>query len=180
MKGRKPIPIHTLQAKGTFRPDRHSDNDHAFKKQPALRAPAYLSKEGKRQFLAEGKKLIKSGVLVETDIPAFAELCCLQGMAIEFMRGINQWESEQEELFRTHKLLVDKKRLPFFSVQIKFNEDKQAEEIRGICQNPSIRDYHRILPELNRLRAEFGLTPSSRTRVKIEKPSKENPYAEFG
>lgn len=44
----------------------------------------------------------------------------------------------------------------------------------NIIQNPYLSIANRALDQLNKLGAEFGMTPSSRSRVKVEAPDAEH------
>ena len=48
------------------------------------------------------------------------------------------------------------------------------------AHNPHIAIYNKALKDLNQMRSEFGLTPSSRTRIKVDKASDDNPFAALG
>lgn len=49
----------------------------------------------------------------------------------------------------------------------------------NIIQNPYLAIANRALDQLNKLGAEFGMTPSSRSRVKVELPNAESELEEM-
>lgn len=49
----------------------------------------------------------------------------------------------------------------------------------GMYQNPWVAIRNRSMEQVHKFYAEFGLTPSSRTRVKVDMPDEENEMAKF-
>ena len=88
--GRKPIPIEKHIGRGTFDKSRHTDNTASFEVVQELEAPAYLSMEGKRQYMKIGKKLQKIGVLKDTDLHFFIILSLIAAVTSTLIL-VNPW-----------------------------------------------------------------------------------------
>lgn len=167
MRGRKPEPTSLHIIKGTYRPGRH---DQSSEPQPAttddlLKPPSWLNADAKREWKLESPEAVRSGILTVSDRSAFADLCILQARVKRSYKDMNRFsesirkKAEAKGGTWDFDLLMPPTQTGYFS------------------QNPFISIYNRALSELNKMRAEFGMTPSSRTRIKIDKPAEDNPFA---
>lgn len=102
------------------------------------RPPEHLSDEEKNKWKLVVKELHPLGLVTTIDKDALAFYCVL------FVRWIKaeKMVREKGEIIKT--------------------------AAGNIIQNPYLSIANRALEQLNRLGAEFGMTPSSRTRVKVE------------
>jgi P27 family predicted phage terminase small subunit len=175
--GRKPTPFEVLKAKGTDRADRHQDNDHAFQSVELIEAPSHLSAEAKRIYLSIGKELTGSGILKTTDLPAFTSLCTLLGLEIETIRDMEKWEQEMDARYA----LAIKRKNNKDGTKISTKRPRRyVTTIDGeSVLNPYVKILNQLLPEIGRARAEFGMTPSSRTRIKVDWPVKKSAFSDF-
>lgn len=51
---------------------------------------------------------------------------------------------------------------------------------QGVKPNPAVKIAHDAMETENRLMQQFGLTPASRSKVRVEKSGPANPWAEVG
>jgi P27 family predicted phage terminase small subunit len=165
-QGRRPKPTEEHKLAGTFRTARHIDNTEAFELVTALTPPPYLSALAAQQYMEIGGQLLNAGVLKSTDLPAFAALCRLQSLEIEYTEAMQRWEAETAEMAENAGL--DK--WPYPGIRI---------DGRDVQVNPYIKLIMNITPELNRMRAEFGLTPSSRSRIPVTKQKAGSKWNKF-
>jgi P27 family predicted phage terminase small subunit len=105
--------------------------------------PAYLTGEAKKAWQKLAGQLHRMGVLTDVDHDALARYC------VTYQR----WLRAEKELARNGDVLKTTK--------------------GNYVQNPWLAISNRSLALLNGLAAEFGITPSSRTRVKANPPEEE-------
>jgi len=165
-QGRKPKPIEEHKLAGTLRTSRHIDNTEAFELVTELTPPSYLSPVAAQQYMEIGGQLLNAGVLKSTDLPAFAALCRLQALEIEYTEAMQRWEAETDGMAKESGL--DK--WPYPGLRI---------DGRDVQVNPYIKLLMSITPELNRMRAEYGLTPSSRSRIPVTKQKQGSKWDRF-
>lgn len=107
------------------------------------RPPAHLSDEEKSKWKLLVKELYPLGLVTTIDQDSLAFYCVL------YVRWI-----------KAEKMVRDKGEI--------------IKTVSGnIIQNPYLSIANRALEQLNKLSAEFGMTPSSRSRVKVESPDAE-------
>jgi P27 family predicted phage terminase small subunit len=170
MRGRKPEPTNLHILKGTYRAERHSQSAEALSSSDdsLLKPPSWLKADAKKEWRNESKEAIKAGILTHSDRSAFADLCILQARvkrAYEDMHKFSESIRKKAEAkggVWEFDMLMPPTQTGYFS------------------QNPFIPIYNKALTELNKMRAEFGMTPSSRTRIKVDKASDDNPFAALG
>lgn len=97
--------------------------------------PAELTAEAKRVWRREGRRLVGSRVMTSADAAAFAAFCSAYARWLELSAMLN----------RTGLVLKD--------------------ERLGIRMNPLVQGLRDAQADYLRAAVEFGLTPSSRTRV---------------
>ena len=138
--GRPPKATHLHILDGTYRADRHGD---AHANQPQLetvkrlpRAPEFLGKIGRREWNRIGPELVEKGVLTAADMASFAGYCASLERAIR-----------AEEMIR--------------------DEGYTLETPQGFEQaRPEVSIARQAWAEVRKFGQEFGITPSSRTRVR--------------
>lgn len=101
-------------------------------------APAHLKGDERIKWDELAKEFHDNGVLTALDLDALARYCVI------FVRWVKaeQMVREKGEIIKTTN--------------------------GNIIQNPYLSIANRALEQLNKLGAEFGMTPSSRSRVKME------------
>lgn len=169
MKGRKPLPLKIVKAKGTDRASRHNYNQPMPAANESLKQPPkWLDDKDSRAVwrrLAPG--LVDTGVLTESDVVSFAHLCVVQS----HLQGIKQ------EIDRLAVDMANKAKEKGQTWGYKYLLPRKA---GGLEPNYLIRTYNQTLEKYITLCSEFGMTPSSRNRIKVEKPKEDNPFARFG
>ena len=140
-RGPAPTPAPILQARGTLRKDRV----HNFAVAPEGRpvCPSWVDDEAKAAWKQIVPKLQGMRVLTLADCNALARYCQLW----------SRWK--KAELF----------------IQ-KHGETYPLKDERGkikcLMPFPQVAIAHKLAAQLTRLEQEFGLTPSARTRIKVE------------
>ncbi len=102
------------------------------------RAPEHLSDEEKAKWKAVVRELYPLGLITKIDVDALAMYCTI---FVRWMKA-EKMVREKGEIIKT--------------------------AAGNIIQNPYLSIANRALEQLNKLGAEFGMTPSSRTRVKTD------------
>jgi P27 family predicted phage terminase small subunit len=167
VRGRKPEPTELHIIKGTYRPGRHN---HSSEPKPSTsddltRPPTWLNADAKKEWRLEAPEAVKTGILTVADRSAFADLCILQARVKKAYRDMNKFSES-----------IRKKAEAKGGVW-EFDMLMPPTQTGYFAQNPFIGIYNKALAELNKMRAEFGMTPSSRTRIKIDKVADDNPFA---
>jgi P27 family predicted phage terminase small subunit len=138
MRGRKPIPTSIKRARGN--PGKRPLNDN--EPQPAKkvpRCPSFLDTDAKRIWGQLTKMLLANGVLTEMDWLALAPLC----------QAWSRWKYAEEHLQKFGAVILSpEKKFPI--------------------QSPYLAVSNKCVEQLTKLLIEFGMTPSSRSRVGIE------------
>ena len=112
--------------------------------------PAHLDERAKAKFIELAKTLARYGVMTELDVGALARY------AVVWCR----WVDAEAEI---------KKRGPVV---------KTAGD--NIIQNPFLAVANKCLLQMAQIESEFGLTPSSRSRIRMEVPSDTvDPFEEY-
>ncbi|MEK3988446.1 phage terminase small subunit P27 family [Robertmurraya sp. FSL R5-0851] len=115
----------------------------------APRCPTWLEPEAKKEWRRMVKQLEQLGILTEVDMAAFAGYC----------QAYARWK-EAEEFITKHGTIV---KTPSGYWQ----------------QVPQVSIAQSYLKIMNRFCEQFGLTPSSRSRIVADKPSDANDPMEF-
>jgi P27 family predicted phage terminase small subunit len=112
-------------------------------------APEYLGDDEKHKWAAVVKELHPLGLVTTVDKDALAMYCVIY---VRWMKA-ERMVREKGEIIKT--------------------------AAGNIIQNPYLAIANRALDQLNKLGAEFGMTPSSRSRVKVELPNAESELEEM-
>lgn len=139
-KGRKPLPTTLKAVKGTNRPDR--ENKDAPPVSGIPQPPKWLSVKELSAWKTEVPRLIKMGVVSESDSLALAMLCQKRVEWSEATRAVNT---------------------EGFTVNAPSGYP---------IQNPNLAIANTAFKHLQSMLAEFGMTASSRQRVSSDKPKK--------
>ncbi len=102
------------------------------------RAPGYLSDDEKKKWKSITSELYALGLITTVDVDALAMYCTVFARWIKAEKMVR----EKGEIIKT--------------------------AAGNIIQNPYLSIANRALDQLNKLGAEFGMTPSSRSRVKAD------------
>ena len=148
MRGRKPIPSHLQLLKGAYDKDPQREN----KREPVAPpepppCPDHLDELAKIEWWHICGVLDELGLLSRADRAALEIYC----------QTYSQWRQACEQVSRYGAVLVQKNK-------------QGAVEAR---RNPFDLVRERTATACTRLLAEFGLTPSSRTRLSVEPQQKE-------
>jgi P27 family predicted phage terminase small subunit len=143
MGKRGPIGASTrvLKLKGDYRPDRHASRDAIPQPDPLTalpKAPAYLGALGKKEWRRVGAELVELGLLTSAGLSAFGFYCLACQRALE-----------------AELLLVKADSLTVTTAR------------GGIRPHPTVNIARQAWSEVRKWGAEFGLSPSTRTRVRV-------------
>jgi len=117
------------------------------------RPPAWLKGEARKEWFNIAPKLHAAGLLTNLDLRTLAG-CCV---------NFAQWLEAVEEIRRVGPVIV--------------RQGPHGQKIP--MQNPYVRIAREAHLAWTRALAEFGMTPSSRTRVKVTKPEKPDEFELF-
>ncbi|MFH1858236.1 MAG: phage terminase small subunit P27 family [Candidatus Omnitrophota bacterium] len=152
MRGRKPIPsnIHLLQG-GKRKTHRKKDYRSGEPKPPANipRCPQHLDKEARQEWRRMVKELKPLGILTNLDKAVFARYC----------QAFSTWAQATRKISEMGMVRMTKNG---------FTE-----------QNPYFPIANKASEQMMKALIEMGMTPSSRSRVKVEKPKPAEPGEEF-
>ena len=107
-------------------------------------SPRHLDKIGRKEWNRIGKLLHKLGLLTDIDMTALAAYCSTYAT----------WVEAQENIKKHGVLIKAQSGFPM--------------------QSPYLTISNKAMSEMRKWLVEFGMTPSSRTRVKVEKPKEKN------
>lgn len=146
----KPTNLKLLQGNPGKRPLNDNEPDFGKPKEPPT-PPGHLGRYGKTEWKRIIPLLMQAGVYTEADMGVLAAYC----------QAYHRWV-EAEKKIRAKKTLT-------------FITDKGYE-----MQIPEIGIANTAMKQIKEFAKEFGLTPSSRTGIHIDKPEEtEDPFAEF-
>jgi P27 family predicted phage terminase small subunit len=141
--GRKPLPRKFHVLNGTDRPCRRNDSEPVPDEFKDIpKPPAHLSKTAKKEWERMSKVLYSSGLLTQLDYSEFAIYCQSWG----------RWVDAEKKISDT-------------SMVVKTANGNPINNPYMNIANTAMRDCHKFL-------SEFGMTPSSRTKIKVENQQK--------
>ena len=150
-RGFKPEPIALKLMKGTYRPDKDGElADMPPVEKANLDSPAALGEIGLTVWQHEAPRLSDSGVLSESDRWALHTYC----RTFDEVARLDGELAESGEYCTTDK--------------------------GYICQHPAVNQRFKWLDLRRRYEAEFGLTPSSRSSVKVQRKAEKSASASLG
>ena len=159
-QGRKPKPTHLKLLEGEPNRNRINFDEPKFKPK-APKCPSWLSPEAKREWRRLAPELERLGLLTGADMAMFASYCSAVGKL--------EWaEKEIKKMRRLELRAVKAKGLkpgehPMMGGMISKGEGKGK-----FNTLPYVWIYNKCLEQLRSFGSEFGLSPSSRTRIKVE------------
>ncbi len=148
--GRKPKPTAKRKLQGN--PERRPlpENEPQPRKSTGIpRAPSHLDKRGKQEWRRMAKELHPLGLLTNIDLTALAAYCA----------SFSIWIDAQKQIQKHGVLIKAQSGFPM--------------------QSPYLAISNRAMTEMRKWMVEFGLTPSSRTRVVVTKVKKVDPLKDF-
>jgi len=153
-QGRKPTPtaLKILRGNPGRRPLNHAEPQVRSRLPPP---PAHLSEAARRNWRAIGKMLRDAGIITPIDAAAFGA-----GVA-----AYTRWQEATEAL---NRLIVAGQ--PGSGLLVKSPDG-------GVRLNPLLRVIRESEASFLRVFAEFGMTPSSRSRIAVDRTEPEDPFA---
>ena len=121
----------------------------------APKPPAYLNTAGKKEWKRVAPILLQAGILTTGDLSALEAYCIQYGALVEAQKALKKnggiMETSKDEKGKVLTLGVH----PMFDVQQK------------------------ALVQMRQFMSEFGLTPSSRSRIKVAAPKQTDDFGDF-
>lgn len=151
MRGRKPTPTNLKILAGNPGKRTLNANEPRPKKLEVESPPNDLTDRGKKIWTSTTKQLRTCGLLTEVDANAIIRYCDI----------FDKW--------LIAKQLYDEKGAyaPIYAMVDDGKKGKKKEVI-GMNRAPWAAEYKAFLKELLRLEVEFGMTPSSRSRIQVD------------
>ena len=147
MRGRRPKPTQLKILQGN--PGGRSLNKHEPKPASVIPpCPNELCDDAKLEWARLSPYLLRTGLITEADMAAFAGYC----------QAFGRWIAAERELKIEGEILVSDK--------------------KNLVQNPRLWVANRALEQMYKFLTEFGLSPSSRSRLKID-PKVEDEMDEY-
>ena len=153
--GPKPKPTALKLVRGN--PGKRPLNKSEPQPQPRLSMPAapqHLSKDALKEWRRVCRELLPLGLFSNLDKSALAAYCQAYGRWVQAERALSEVESE------TDGLVIET-------------------QSGNTIQNPLVGIANKAMTDMVRYSAEFGMTPSARTRVHAEPVQEDNPFAQF-
>lgn len=151
MRGRKPKPIELRVLHGTAA--ERARAEHPQPRRVLPRCPEFLTGEGARCWKRLSRELYDAGLLTTVDRDALAAYCA----------AFARWRKAEDALTHSGEVI---------RTEAKTEVDADGKTVKtgggNIVQNPWLAVSNKALETMSKLGAEFGMTPSSRSRVKAE------------
>lgn len=168
MKGRKPIPSKIIELRGgtkySHRPPRSNEPKPRVGLPPC---PKHLNAEARKEWRRMSKELHDLGLLTKLDKTVFAIYCTSWAT----------WKDACEKL-TTMSMIMPKKSVKTEKIAPDGTiTNKQA--VGAPMINPYFRIQQEAQTQMMKCLCEMGMTPSSRTRVKVPPKKEESPEEEF-
>lgn len=143
-RGRKPKPTAAKRLAGNPGKRALNNNEPQPRPIPDVTAPSYLEGDARLKWDELVAELYPAGLLTTIDVDSLAFYCVLYG----------RWK-------RAERIVREKGEV------IKTTNG-------NIIQNPYLSIANRALSQMTKISAEFGMTPSSRTRIAAQPPEQES------
>jgi P27 family predicted phage terminase small subunit len=155
--GRRPLPTAVKKARGN--PGKRKLNDAEPKPDPGdPPMPKGLSQAAADEWRSIVPELRQMGVLTKVDGKALAAYC----------HAFARWMEAEAEIRRLGIVVME----PIFGVGERFLGCRYK-------KNPAVTISETAMKIMKAFLVEFGMTPSSRSRVRIEKPPEADPFDKF-
>jgi P27 family predicted phage terminase small subunit len=146
MRGRKKKPSDQKKAAGTYRKDRNFADELTFESlDQKPEAPKFLKEYGKQEWDRIVPQLWSRGILSETDFSIITAYCL------------------EMELYYRDRKLVDG------------GAEYTMDDKGRVIIHPAVKAGNQHLINALKIASEYGLTPSSRTRISVGKAKEEDP-----
>lgn len=143
-------PVPTATKQLRGNPGKRALNDREAQPRRVLpRAPQHLDPEAKARWRSLARELYDAGLLTALDRDALAIYCQVWA----------RWVRAEQMLTKTSDVIKTTN--------------------GNLIQNPYLGVANRAIEQLHRMEAEFGMTPSSRARIRVDKPEKEDEFSQF-
>ena len=151
MKGRKPKPVVLRVIHGSAAVER-ANAELPRPRRVLPRCPSHLTGEAEKCWHRLARELYDAGLLASIDRDALTAYCAAYA----------RWRKAEEMLAKTGEVILT-------NTRSETSEDGTVTNSGGnLVQNPWLAVSNRALDQMTKLAQEFGMTPSSRSRVKAE------------
>ena len=166
MKGRKPKPTHLKLVTGNPGKRRLNKSEPA-PEQVMPPVPEHISDEAKAEWVRMSEQLYRIGLLTEIDGCGLA--CYCQAYA--------DWAEAEGHIRRYGKVIKS----PAKTMTRRLKDGSEVTETSGgyPIQSPFLAIRNRAVDTILKFLIEFGMTPSSRSRVSVGQPTGPNPFTDF-
>jgi len=147
MKGRKPLPTNLKVIHGTARPHRVNEQEPKPEKVKRPLPPKTLSAEARKHWKKICKDLAACGVLTLIDQDALAMYCELYA----------QWLEAGDMVRKKGMVIADPRYLA-----------REKKPVTVPIQSPYFVASLKLAEQMKQLLCEFGMTPSSRSRIRAD------------
>lgn len=189
MAGRKPKPTNLKVLQGNAGKRKISKNEPK-PRRVVPRCPPHLDAIAQKEWKRFSRVLDRLGLLTEIDGSAFAAYCDLYSRWVKINRDIEReekrLETEKARLLATLDFGLDPDaltklaRLPASAMLVHdYSIDDNGNEHIKISQHPLIVMARQTLQLIRSFCTEFGMTPSSRGRIQINKPEEKSAEESF-
>lgn len=173
MPGRKPKP--TAQKKLEGNPGKRALNHDEpdlpeFEKAPS--PPSYLSVPAKKEWKRVALLLLTARVLTTGDTAALEAYCIQYGVMVEAQKDI-----KKNGLMIRTVLAPEPEASP--DAPKKKGRKKKPTGAAVLTLNPMFEVQQKALTQMRQFMVEFGLTPSSRSRIHVPPPKEKDDFGEF-
>lgn len=147
--GAKKLPKEIKELKGTLRPWRENKNAPQPGRALVLEPPAHLNEIAAAEYAKKAELLDRLGVFKEGDDVALASYAEAYARWVEAVKVINA----------DGMIIYGKNEMPM--------------------RNPALYIINNSLDQIHKFLVEFGLTPASRSKIKVDTKPKENEWEVF-
>lgn len=155
-RGRKPKPSHLKLIEGNPGKRAVNSNEPKPPTSTGLKAPTHLNRDGKREWARISRQLELLGLLSDIDRGALGAYCQSYGIEVAASRALDK-----------HLRTDDGKK---FGMMVQTPGG-------ALIQHPLVGVARRARLDMVKFAAEFGMTPSARSRVKVEPGDKGSKFA---
>ena len=148
--GRKPLPKEIKKLRNTLRNFRENHDAPQPPRSSNLEPPSYLGALASAEYIRKAELLHKMGVFCEGDDVALAA----------YAEAYARWVNAVKTLKRTGPLIEGSDGV--------------------IVRNPILMVLNSSMEQMHKFLTEFGLTPVSRTRIKVDSQNKDTEWSDFG
>lgn len=167
-QGRKPKPRHLKLLEGEPNKSRINENEPQFYPK-APDPPSFLSAEARKEWRRLAPQLEKLGILTEADLAMFTGYCAAFGKLAWAEREIKK--IRRQELKAIKDAGGKESLTPTMGGMITGGKGKTYSTL------PYVWIFNKSLEQIRSFGSEFGLSPSSRTKIKV--PDNDDPHEDL-